>query len=64
MLYFCTFPWPFNNLVDTRYVVFKVDGFYCAARKDLGMGGWGLGNPYRVRILKSIRIIGPSLNVE
>ena len=25
---------PFNNLVDTRYVVFKVDRFYCAAGND------------------------------
>ncbi len=37
-----------------------MDGFHYAARKDLGVGGWGPGNPYRVRILKSVWIIGPS----
>ncbi len=41
---------------------FKVDGFYCGVRKDLGVGGWGPGIPYCVRILKSVRIIGPSLS--
>ncbi len=41
-----------------------MDGFYCAARKDLGVGGWGPGNPYGVRIEKSVRIIGPSLILE
>ncbi len=41
--------------------VFKVDGFYYAARKDLGVGGWGPGNPYGVRIEKSVQNIGPSL---
>ena len=45
MLYFCTFPRPSNNLVDTRYAIFKRDRFYffCAARKDLGVGEWGSG---------------------
>ncbi len=41
MLHFCTFPGPSNNLVDTRYAVFKGDRFYCAARKDLGVGECG-----------------------
>ncbi len=40
---------------------FKVDGFYCATRKDSRVGGWCPGNPYSVRIEKSVRIIGPSL---
>ena len=38
-----------------------MDGFYCADRKDLGVGGWGPGNAYGVRIEKSVQIIGPSL---
>ena len=37
-----------------------MDGFYYAARKDLGVGGWGPGNSYDERIEKSVRIIGPS----
>ena len=35
-----------------------MDRFYCAARKDLGVGGWGDS----VRIEKSVRIIRPSLS--
>ncbi len=30
--------------------------------KDLGVGGWGLDNPYGVRILNPLEIIGRSLN--
>ena len=37
-----------------------MDGFYSAARKDLGMGGWGPENPYG-EIEKYVQIIGPSL---
>ncbi len=29
--------------------------------KDLGVGGWGLDNPYDVRILNPLEIIGRSL---
>ena len=29
--------------------------------KDLGVGGWGLKNPYCVRILNLLKIIGRSL---
>ena len=46
-----------------RCVVHKVDGFHIGGSKDLDVGGWGPANPYRVRIVKSIRIIGPSLTV-
>ncbi len=35
---------------------------FLATRKDLGMGGWGLDNPYSVRILNTLEIIGRSLN--
>ena len=33
---------------------------FCA-RKNLGVGGWGPGNPYAVRIVKIVRFIGRSL---
>ena len=33
-----------------------------ATRKDLGVGAWGLKNPYGVRISNSLEIIGRSLN--
>ncbi len=33
-----------------------------ASRKDLVVGGWGLENPYGVRILNPLEIIGRSLN--
>ena len=33
---------------------------FCA-RKNLGVGGWGPGNPYGVRIVKTVRFIGRSL---
>ena len=45
-----------------RCAVHKVDGFHVGGRKDLGVGGWGPANPYRVRVVKSVRNIGPSLN--
>ncbi len=38
-------------------IVLKVDGFYCAACKNLGVGRWGPGNSYGVRIEKSVQII-------
>ena len=34
---------------------------FFAPRKDLGVGGWGLDNPYSVRILNPLEIIGRSL---
>ncbi len=34
---------------------------FLAPRKDLGVGGWGLDNPYGVRILNPLEIIGQSL---
>ncbi len=34
---------------------------FLAPRKDLGMGGWGLDNPYGVRILNPLEIIERSL---
>ena len=34
---------------------------FLVTRKDLGMGGWGLKNPYGVRILNLLEIIGRSL---
>ncbi len=34
---------------------------FLALRKDLGVGGWGLDNPYGVRILNPLEIIGQSL---
>ena len=34
---------------------------FCA-RKNLEVGGWGPGNPYGVRIAKTVRFIGRSLN--
>ncbi len=47
-----------------RCAVHKVDGFHVGGRKDLGVGGWGPANPYHVRIVKSIRNIGPSLRLN
>ncbi len=44
-----------------EFAVPKVDRFSLGGRKDLNVGGWGQGNPYRVRIFKSVRNIGPSL---
>ncbi len=32
--------------------------------KDLGVGGWGLKNPYVVRILNPLEIIGRSLKLD
>ena len=34
---------------------------FLVTRKDLGVGGWGLENPYSVRILNLLEIIGRSL---
>ena len=34
---------------------------FLVIRKDLGVGGWGLENPYGVRILNPLEIIGQSL---
>ncbi len=34
---------------------------FLTSRKDLGMGRWGLENPYGVRILNPLEIIGRSL---
>ena len=34
---------------------------FLAPCKDLGVGGWGLDNPYGVRILNPLEIIGRSL---
>ncbi len=34
---------------------------FLAHRKILGVGGWGLDNPYGVRILNPLEIIGRSL---
>ena len=36
-------------------------GFHVGGRNDLRVGGWGPTNPYHVRIVKSVRNIGPSL---
>ena len=35
---------------------------FLAPRKDLGVGGWGRDNPFGVRILNPLEIIGQSLN--
>ncbi len=37
---------------------------FLATRKDLGVGGWGLKNPYGVRILNPLEIIGQSLRIS
>ncbi len=34
---------------------------FLTPRKDLEVGGWGLDNPYGVRILNPLEIIGRSL---
>ena len=39
-----------RQIGQIHVIVFKVDGFYSPACKDLGMGGCGPGNPYHVRI--------------
>ncbi len=58
-MYFCII---FEML--KRCAVPKVDGFHVGGRKDMTVGGWGPGNPYCVKIVISVRNIGPSLTVH
>ena len=49
-------------IITTTKKAIKNQHIFLATRKDLGVGGWGLKNPYGVRILNSLAIIGRSLN--
>ena len=42
-------------------ILIKNQRIFLTTRKDLGVGGWGLENPYGVRILNPLEIIGRSL---
>ncbi len=39
----------------------KNQHIFLSSGKDLEVGGWGLENPYGVRILNSLKIVGRSL---
>ncbi len=43
------------------YFLIENQRIFLTTRKDFGVGEWGLDNPYGVRILNPLEIIGRSL---
>ncbi len=50
-------------MIKMRWFYFLTENqrIFLSTCKDLGVGGWGLRNPYGVRILNPLEIIGRSL---
>ena len=48
-------------MITMNKMSIKNQRIFLVTRKDLAVGGWGLENPYGVRILNPLEIIGLSL---